>query len=201
MFRTKPGELNTSAWFSYRSMLFVPDENRMSNDLLYKSPNYPVLNITNDDTCLNLGKNSVVIRDICNLEKLLEYFGFNQELTFEDIIKIKQTFFTRSFVENNCYLFGLKEVMAENITFYNNNRIITDPLEIEKRKRDFRYRQLSGHRLFTSIPEKILPEDYWDVLIGRGEDIEIYTNYLFLKMKNMKNAFTPHPDEGRIRKL
>ena len=71
-FKTKPGQLSTSSWRSYRSMLFVPNEDKLSNDLLYRSPNYPILNVTDDETCLNLGKNSLVIKDACNLAALLE---------------------------------------------------------------------------------------------------------------------------------
>ena len=36
-----------------RSMLFVLDENKHANDLLFNSPHYPVLNISKDEDCLN----------------------------------------------------------------------------------------------------------------------------------------------------
>jgi len=52
--------------------LFVPNEEKESNDLLYRSPSYPILNITDDDTCLNLGEKSIVIKDATNLAELLE---------------------------------------------------------------------------------------------------------------------------------
>ena len=70
---TKPGQLDIESWFSYRSMLFVPNEEKLSNDLLYKSPNYPILNITDDEICLGLREKSIVIKDACNLAILLEY--------------------------------------------------------------------------------------------------------------------------------
>ena len=38
------------------------NEDKLSNDLLYRSPNYPILNVTDDETCLNLGENSIVIK-------------------------------------------------------------------------------------------------------------------------------------------
>ena len=81
LFCTQPGQLNASSWFSYRSMLFVPTEEKLSNDLLYQSPSYPILNITDDDTCLHL-KESVVIKDACNLSALLTYFGYKKELSY-----------------------------------------------------------------------------------------------------------------------
>lgn len=117
-FRTKPVMLDTGSWFSYRSMLFVPNEELLSNDLLYQSPNYPILNVTDDNICLSLGEKSIVIKDACNLAALLEYFGYNRELTFEDILKIRNTFFTGRFAKDNCELFGWKETMAEDVTFY-----------------------------------------------------------------------------------
>ena len=48
-FNTKPGQLDTGSWRSSRSILFVPTVEKFTNDLLYKSPNYPALNITDDN--------------------------------------------------------------------------------------------------------------------------------------------------------
>ncbi len=107
-FRTKSGQLDTVSWFSYRSMLFVPNEEKLSNDLLYSSPSYPILNITDDETCLALGEKSIVIIDACNLAALLEYFGYNKDLTYDDIMRIRKTFFTGRFAQDNCELFGMK---------------------------------------------------------------------------------------------
>ena len=98
-FRTKPGQLMTGSWRSYRSMLFVPNEDKLSNDLLYISPNYPILNVTDDETCLNLRENSIVIKDACNLAVLLEYFGYKKDLTFEDIMKIRKTWIYVKFLD------------------------------------------------------------------------------------------------------
>ena len=132
---TKPGQLAISCWRSYRSMLFVPNESRLSNDLLYSSPNYPILNITDDDICLNLKGDNIIIRDACNLAELLEYFGYKKDLTFEDIVKIRKTFFTGRFSKDNCQLFGYKEIMAEDVTFYEGNKVVTDLLQIEELKK------------------------------------------------------------------
>ncbi len=40
----------TGSYKSYRSMLFVPNELNLANDLLYRSPNYPVLKVTEDQS-------------------------------------------------------------------------------------------------------------------------------------------------------
>lgn len=101
----KSGQLVPESWFPYRSMLFVPNEEKLSNDLLYRSPSYPILNVTDDDICLGVGEN-IVIKDACNLAALLEYFGYSECLTFEDIMRIRKTFFNGKFVKDNCELFG-----------------------------------------------------------------------------------------------
>lgn len=157
------GKLSVGSWESYRSMLFVLNEDKLSNDLLYKSPNYPILNITDDETCLNLEENSIVIKDACNLAALLEYFGYKEELTYEDIMKIRKTFFTGRFARDNCQLFGFRETMAEDLTFFIDGQEVTDSSEIEKRRRQFRASQKAGHRMFSGVSESPLPREYWDI--------------------------------------
>lgn len=44
-------------------MLFVPNKENLVDDLLYKSPNYPVLNVIDDEKCLNLKGRNIVIRN------------------------------------------------------------------------------------------------------------------------------------------
>ncbi len=198
LFRTQPGQLNESSWFSYRSMLFVPTEEKLSNDLLYQSPSYPILNITDDDTCLHL-KESVVIKDACNLSALLTYFGYKKELSYEDILKIRKTFFTGKFAMDNCELFGWKEITAEDVKFYAHGKEITDPKELAKQRRKFRIQKQQGHRSFTcnGTSESILPSEYFDVLDRRGD------NTLMDAITWHKNidAFAPHKEEGPVKKL
>ena len=197
-FGTKPGQLDTNSWRSYRSMLFVPNQDKLSNDLLYRSPNYPILNVTDDKTCLNLGKNSIVIKDACNLAALLEYFGYKKDLTFEDIMKIRKTFFTGRFAKDNCQLFGWEEVMAEDVTFYDKGGKVTNPRELERRRRQFRAEQQAGHRMFSGVSESPLPREYWDVLDERGDNTLIDA----IKYWNEKmNAFTPRKQEGPVKRL
>lgn len=196
-FGTKPGQLLTDSWFSYRSMLFVPNEKKLSDDLLYRSPSYPILNVTDDESCLGLGEKSIVIKDACNLALLLEYFGYSEYLTFEDIMKIRKTFFTGKFAQDNCELFGWKETMAEDVTFYVNGNEVTEPKELERRRNQFRADQAAGHRSFSGISESVLPREYWDVLDDRGDKSLMDAIELHEKM----NAFLPHKQEGPIKKL
>ena len=62
---TNKGQLDTGAWIHLRTMLFVPDQNSFSNDLLYDTESYPVLNITDDNFCYNLNGENIVVKDIC----------------------------------------------------------------------------------------------------------------------------------------
>lgn len=91
---------------NYRSMLFVPDGNNYANDLLYQSPNYPVLNMTDDDVFTNLKEDTIVIEYYRSLASLLEYLEYDKTLTYEDIIRIKNTIFSGHFAKDNCELFG-----------------------------------------------------------------------------------------------
>lgn len=199
LFLTKPGQLTTSSWFSYRSMLFVPNEEKRTDDLLYQSPvqPYPILNVTDDNTCLNLGEESIVIKDAYNLAALLEYFGYGKSLTYEDIVNIRKTFFTGRFAKDNCELFGFKETMAEDVTFYINDTEVTDPKQLEELREEFRARQKAGHRSFSGIGENVLPREYWDVLDNRGDN----TLSEAIEWHEKMNAFAPHKEEGPIRKL
>ena len=86
-FDVQPGKLDTGAYKEYRSMLFVPDRNNFACDLLYNSPNYTALNVSDDAISLATPENSIVVKDWYNLEELLRYFGYPSELTYEDIVK------------------------------------------------------------------------------------------------------------------
>lgn len=196
-FGTKPGQLCTGSWFSYRSMLFVPNEKKLSNDLLYRSPSYPILNVTDDEACLDLGEESIVIKDACNLAALLEYFGYNKDLTFKDIMRIRKTFFTGRFAMDNCELFGWKETKPEDWRYYKNGVEITDPKELKRRIAQERRSQQAGHRSFTGVSESALPSEYWDVLDKMGDNDLIDAIEWHEKM----NAFAPHKQEGPVKKL
>lgn len=197
LFRTKPGQLDTESWFSYRSMLFVPNEEKLSNDLLYRSPSYPILNVTDDETCLGLGEKSIVIKGACNLAALLEYFGYNKDLTFEDIMRIRKTFFTGRFAMDNCELFGWKETKPEDWTYYKNGVEVTDPKELKRRIAQERRSQQAGHRSFTGVSESVLPREYWDVLDKMGDNDLMHA----IKWNEKMNAFAPDKQEGPIKKL
>ena len=197
-FHTKPGELNVSSWFSYRSMLFVPNEEKLSNDLLYQSPNYPILNITDDEVCLSLKENSIVIKDAYSLAALLKYFGYAENLSFEDIMKIRKTFFNGKFYRENCELFGVREIKPEDWTYYKNGVEITDPKELKRRIAQERRMQQAGHRCFTNNPGGVLPNEYFNILDERGDAKSLKDAIVW---DEKINAFAPDKREGLVRKL
>lgn len=190
LLNTKPGQLYTGGYFSYRSMLFVPNEDKLSNDLLYQSPNYPILNITDDEICLGLGEKSIVIKDAYNLAALLEYFGYNKVLTFEDIIRIRKTFFTGRFGMDNSELFGMEEFIPTSFKPYKDGIEIQDKEEIYAL-----YKKslcLGSERHFSSIPNNVLPRELMNILDARGR-----SNY----GDTLGDIFEPNKQEGPIRKL
>lgn len=197
-FLTKKGELTTGSWCSYRSMLFVLDEDKLSDDLLYRSPSYPVLNVTDDKFCLDLnGNNNIVIKEACNLAALLKYFEYDEVLTFKDIMRIKNTFFTGKFAKDNCELFGWKETMAEDVIFYSDGEKVTDLKKLKRLRWEFRTGQLLGHRTFSKTSDELLPKKYFDVLDDRGDNTLLEA----ICLRESMNAFMPHKQEGPIKKL
>lgn len=167
-----PRNLELDGYFSYRSMLFVPDEKNLSNDLLYQSPPYPILDITDDDLCLYAQNNeNIVIQNAYNLAPLLEYFGYDKELSYEDIMMIRKVFFTDRFFKDHSRLFGYKEQISQ----------------IGRSK----------FKIFTEMDEHLLPREYFDVLDDLGDNSFWYS---FCGL-GKRNVFTPDKHEGSIKKL
>lgn len=184
-FYTKPGQLYPPVHKSCRSMLFVPNKNKFSDDLLYNSPNYPILNVTDDDICLNLSENSIVVKDAYNLSVLLEYFGYKKDLTIEDIIKIRRTFFTGRFGMDNSKLFGMEEFIPV--------RFRPDITNLDKRYELYKKSvNLGSERQFASISTNELPRELMNLLDQRGRSA--YGNIF-------DDSFKPSKEEFPIKKL
>lgn len=195
---TRNGELRVDRWRSYRSILFVPNENNLADDLLYNSPNYPVLNITNNEKCLDFDENIILINDACNLSELLKYFGYNEELTYQDILKIRRTFFSEKFLRDNCELFGYREINPEEMTYYKHDIEITDPKKIKKCITYYKRKQLLGCRDYCSIKENVLPREYWHILSERRDSAFMEQ---FSRNNKKANAFKPYKREVKVKKL
>ncbi len=193
----EPGQIYVSVYNPYRSMLFIPNEENLANDLLYQSPNYPILNVTDDKTCLGLGEKSIVIKDACNLAALLKYFKYEEELTYQDILSIRKKFFTGKFAKDNCELFGYKESKPEDYTYLNHGVKITNPKELKLRILQEKISQKLGHRSFSGVSKGILPREYFDVLDKLGDSGILDA----IEWNEKINAFKPSKQEGHIRKL
>lgn len=71
----------------YRSIIFTPNKNNQSQDLLYDTPNYPIINISTNEA-MKLNDNTLVVIEAFSLKKLLKYYNYNDILTINDIKKI-----------------------------------------------------------------------------------------------------------------
>ena len=77
-----------------RSILFIVDEQGLAQDLLYDSPRYPVLDVSDDEQCvIKKGCEKPIVLDSWNLERLLKSLGYASMLTGEDILRIRNTIF------------------------------------------------------------------------------------------------------------
>lgn len=191
-------KLGVDRWRSYRSILFTLNEDNLAEDLLYNSPNYPVLNISDDEKCMDFDEHIILVKSAYNISELLKYFGYREELTYEDIVKVRKAFFSPKFVYNYCELFGYKNMKPEELTYYRHGVEITDP---KKRKKCIAYekrQQFLGHRTYLSIDENTLSREYWDVLMNRKDNSLIET----LIYDGVKvDSFAPYKREGKIKKL
>lgn len=196
--KDKMDRLDVYGWRSYRSILFTLTEDNLADDLLYDSPNYPILNISGDENCMYFDDRITLVKDAYNLSELLRYFGYNEELTYEDIIKIRKKFFSGNFVYDNCKLFGYKESKPEDWTYYKNGIEITDSKKIKKCILHYKRQRLLGHKCFSSIDECKLPREYWDIISERRDSTLIE----FLTYDDVKlDSFAPYKREGKIKRL
>lgn len=82
-----------------RNMLFVPTEEGLSEDLLYRSPNYPVFNVTTEEKTLALAPNTIAVKDACNLGCILKVLGMGETVLHREIAYAKKIL-TQFFGEN-----------------------------------------------------------------------------------------------------
>ena len=190
------GEIVVYTYDNCRNILFSLDENEMALDALYTSPNYPVVNITNPTKYIDSG---MVIKDAICLDELLKYFGYPEELTKEDINKIRDIFFTGSFGLDNAKLFGYKEITAEDVCFYDSNkREITDPVLLEEKRENYRKMQQTGYRVVTYIGNGVLSSKYYHSLDSKANN-SIY-DYICGYVENI-DSFAPTKKEGHKKVL
>lgn len=107
----KDSYLIAPMYYPYRTIFFTLDEDKKANDLLYNSPAYPVLNIT-DNSYFEEHKNEtvVLIDDVIYMGEILKYFNYGLVLNYQDILGIKEMFFSGDFAQNHCEVFGYRKV-------------------------------------------------------------------------------------------
>ncbi len=157
-----------------RSMLFVLEKDR-SNDLLYDSPAYPVCNISDIDDWLKA--RITVAHNIYKIGRVLEYLGYPEKITLEDVIKIKETLFSVDWILENSHLFGVYETFA--------NDSATEVFDSLHRHRTFNDWRNDG-----PIPERY----FWAFYYNKQH------RYATDKYER-EDFFEPGPNEGRIRRL
>lgn len=186
------GKILVYTYESCRNILFSLDGD-MATDVLFEVPQYPIVNITDQSKC-EIGK--MAIKDAICLDELLKYFGYPEELTEEDIHKVRQTFFTGDFGLNHAELFGYKEIKIEDIPFYDENKQeITDPVFLEE-KRAF-YRSI-GYRPIVPVGNGVLSSEYYHLLDKKAN----YSYYDYLnKYVESVDSFAPIKKEGHGRVL
>ena len=190
------GEIVVYTYDNCRNILFSLDENEMASDVLYETPNYPVVNITNPTKYID---SDMVIKDAICLDELLKYFGYPEELTKEDINKIRDTFFTGSFGLDNAKLFGYHELNAEDITFYGSDkRMITNPVLLEGKRENFRRMQQMGYRMIEYVGNEILSPKYYSMLDKKANN-SVY-DYICGYVESI-DSFAPTKKEGHKKVL
>lgn len=167
-----------------RSILFTKSEDKKASDLLYDTSDYPALGISNlkDVKC-----GDFVINDVYNLAFLLEFYGFKEELNFNDVRNIKSRFFNKRFISNNSKLFGFKECESE----------ISDIFVKKVYSDEFPMTFING-RAFMRYGECYLPEIYFHVInkLGNNSLMDV-----ILKKEKCVDAFKPSKEEGNVRRL
>lgn len=93
-----------------RSILFAINPDKTSSDLLYESGNYPVLNVTDNKVVKNIISTSkdgaFVIDNVVNIGKLLEFYRYDEKLTYHEILHARNNIFSYFFLVQNALDFG-----------------------------------------------------------------------------------------------
>lgn len=90
-------------------------------------------------------------------------------------------------LQDNCELFGYKEIKPEDWTYYQNGVKVTKPKELKKRIAQERIFRWAGHRSFTTdFSGSVLPKEYFDILDDMGEGSDKYVEVLKEELKGWK---------------
>ena len=194
----KSHRLRVFSFNEYRNILFTPNEIGLAEDLMYASPEYPILNITDTRLFFGYKDDITLIHDIYNLGNLLDYLGYGMYLSYKDIIKIRKTLFNGKFISQNPELFGWQELNFEDFVFYKDGIPITDKKEIDKRKWQFILDKSKNNIFQTSIRYNEQLKEFESILESKSDN-SIFEAFFGNKVK--ANNFTPVREEGKIKKI
>lgn len=180
------------------SVLFVPDENDRMNDLLYDTPAYKVLNITDPK---EISAREIIVSDACNLSPLLAHLGYGKELTYGDIFKIRKVIFSPEFYANFCELFGFRETYASEIDFYEDGKKLEDLEKLAQKMRKFEDRKLAGELGFDGVTDAPLNPMLFDAIHEHADEVSLYNPFPGFKVTRIKDAFAPGKEEKGVKKL
>lgn len=195
-FGAKPGSFYVSVYYPCRTMMFIPNEKKLAQDLFYASPNYPILNISDRE---DLYFANLVVKDSINLGPLLKYFGYGEHVTSTELKEIRNKFFTGRFAKDNCELFGMKEILPEDKKYFKDGKEITDPRE---RVKAINFFKGLGPREFIGSGQGVLPFEYWNLLDKMGNN-EL-TDVIIDKLEGSEahiDSFKPSKKERHIKRL
>ena len=191
-----PQSLVINKWFPLRSILFTI-EGDYGCDLLYHSPNYPVFNYSSDDLLLSMD-DDIIIQNACNLNSILEFFGYDNYLNIDDLIRIRKTFFTGRFAKDNCTLFGYREVKADKMRFFLDGKEVKDEIALHEEREKFNLKHGLGNRIFVEAEEGPFSRELFKLIDSFGDERSMDLGVSFVLKKD---AFMPHYSEGPIKKL
>ena len=182
------------------------------NDLLYNSPAYRILNISDglkkEDANVVANPDELIVSYPYNIADLLAYLGYRKELTYGDVLKIRQVIFSPEFYSQFCELFGFRETYSSEVQFYRTDEscrygeLIKDPKEIEAKMREFDKRRALGERGFSGVNEAPLDSYYFDILEEHSDKKVTKNLWGSLSFTKVRDAFAPNKKgEPNVKKL
>ena len=186
LYRVKSGDLVSNRVRFYRNMFFVPTEDKLPTDLMYDSPSYPILNMTDNEKCLSV-EDGIVIEKSYNLGNLLEFLGYRKELSYRDVARLQALFSM-----GKCAISEAERVLSQS-AFYS-------ILEVQRKielLRKFKIAVDNNRSLLDNINEGLNLSEETDCLEQELDEVVFDA----LALYGYSDNFTPSLEEGHITKL
>ena len=96
--------------YDYRSIMFVKDKKNYAQDLLYNTKSYPILNITDNNICM---ESDILIADSVFIGTILQRLGYDELMSLKDIEEVRKILFSKDFIEKNSEIFGYEKLSSK----------------------------------------------------------------------------------------